>query len=103
MTATSMLRAIATGLFTALLIATNLAVADDRVGTITAMPQNSETIEIDNRKYRISSNALVGKAPDNISGLKLKHLATGQTVHIITSGDRVTTLRVLHQPDELPD
>ncbi|WP_372748279.1 hypothetical protein [Litorivivens sp.] len=88
--------------FAACLLLALPAAAGDLVGTITALP-GGDTVEIDNRGYRMSANALIGKAPDNKSSLKLKHLVVGQSVHIITSGTRVTTLRVLHQPDEIPD
>lgn len=97
-------RAAIFGAFAALLLIASRAHADDRVGAITALTTSNDTIEIDNRRYRISSNALVGTAPDSsTTALKMKHLAVGQTVHLIASGNRITTLRVLHKPDEMPD
>ncbi len=86
-----------------LLACSLIANADDRVGTITNLSLADGQIEIDKRSYTISSSALVGKAPGNIASLKFQDLAIGQPVHVITSGSRVNTLRLLHNPSELPD
>ena len=77
--------------------------AEELVGKVTAVSDDSRSIDVEDRRYRITSAALQGPGPNMKNRLRLDQLAEGQIVTIKTSGESIIVLELLHGYNDIPN